>query len=183
MAGFLFSYHHECLLCSPLFSIYGVGRNCENNWRLRISNVFEYFFFLLIVEWVNYYGTDFEKRSIPLTCLDWVDQVRCVFTGFQKCVFTIVWISLNFQVLLIISSLPTDVANSPTRNDDGEFADGVPSNSEEDALMRAVQMAKPCFELARSANLDAELFKVLTSSSFSKYVWLYSTGQRVRVGW
>ena len=59
----------------------------------------------------------------------------------------------------------------------------VPSVSVEEALVRAVEMAEACCDLARSGKLDTELLKVLTSYPFSKYPRLYSTGWRRWVGW
>ena len=75
-----------------------------------------------------------------------------------------------------MSVLPTDADASSMQDGDGEFVDAMASVSLEEALVRAVEMAEPCCELARSAKLDTELLKVLTSYPFSMYPWLNSTG-------
>ena len=75
-----------------------------------------------------------------------------------------------------MSALPTDVTVSSTQIEDGEFTDAVPSVSVEEALLRVVEMPEPCYELVYSANVDKELFKVLTSFFFSNCIWFYSTG-------
>ena len=75
-----------------------------------------------------------------------------------------------------MSCRPTDVALSSAQNEEGEFVDAVHSASVEKALVRAVEMAEPCCELARSAKLENDLFKVLTSCHFSERSGLYFTG-------
>ena len=72
-------------------------------------------------------------------------------------------------------TLPTDVAVLLTRKEDGRFVDFVPSFSVEEAIAQAGEMAQPCCKLARSAELDSELFMFLTSYPFIRYPRLYST--------
>ena len=55
--------------------------------------------------------------------------------------------------------------------------------SVEEALVRAVEVAQACCELACSAKLHTELFKVLILHTFSTYIWLYPTGWLGWFGW
>ena len=123
------------------------------------------------------------RCDIPLTCCDRVDQVWCLVTECERGVFTIVWVSLKFLSVLNTSAWSTDVAVSSTQNKDGEFVDAAPTVSAEEAILRAVEMAEPCCELAPSAKPDMELFKVLSSYPFSKYPQFHSIGWRGWVGW
>ena len=74
-----------------------------------------------------------------------------------------------------MSALPTGVAVSSTEIEDGNFLDAVPFVLLEEPLVRSAEIAELCCELARSAKLDTELSKLLTSYPFSKYLQLYST--------
>ena len=69
----------------------------------------------------------------------------------------------------MMTTLATNVLVSSTHRDDGEFVDAVAYVSVEEDLVRTVEMAEPCCELARSANLATELLKLLKSYPSSKY--------------
>ena len=105
------------LFDSPLFSLYGVGRQIWKQLAARRS--WSYWVFVRVVEWVQNYGSIFETSCYFVGCCHWVDHFRCIVMGCDKCVFRIVWFSLMFQILLIISALPTVVFVPSTKNEVG----------------------------------------------------------------